>query len=38
MNQSVAAPVFGTVKLHANLGRAAGSEDIDLYAVIWNIA
>jgi uncharacterized protein (DUF736 family) len=33
---SIAAPEFGPKKLYANLGRAAGSEDEDLYAVIWN--
>lgn len=35
---SIAAPEFGPSKLYANLGRAAGSEDKDLYAVIWNPA
>jgi uncharacterized protein (DUF736 family) len=33
---SIAAPEFGPKKLYANLGRAAGAEDQDLYAVIWN--
>jgi uncharacterized protein (DUF736 family) len=33
---SIAAPEFGPKKLYANLGKAAGSEDEDLYAVIWN--
>jgi uncharacterized protein (DUF736 family) len=33
---SIAAPEFGPKKLYANLGRAAGSDDEDLYAVIWN--
>jgi len=35
---SIAAPEFGPKKLYANLGKAAGSEDNDLYAVIWNPA
>ncbi len=35
---SIAAPEFGPSKLYANLGRAAGSEDKDRYAVIWNPA
>jgi uncharacterized protein (DUF736 family) len=35
---SIAAPEFGPKKLYANLGKAAGSEDKDLYAVIWNPA
>jgi uncharacterized protein (DUF736 family) len=29
-------PAFG--KLYANLGRAAGQDDSDVYAVIWNPA
>jgi len=33
---SISAPEFGPKKLYANLGRAAGSEDEDLYALIWN--
>jgi uncharacterized protein (DUF736 family) len=33
---SIAAPEFGPKKLYANLGKAAGSDDKDLYAVIWN--
>ena len=32
---SIAAPEFGPKKLYANLGRAAGSDEEDLYAVIW---
>jgi uncharacterized protein (DUF736 family) len=35
---SIAAPEFGPKKLYANLGKAAGSDDKDLYAVIWNAA
>jgi uncharacterized protein (DUF736 family) len=35
---SIAAPEFGPKKLYANLGKAAGSENKDLYAVIWNPA
>jgi uncharacterized protein (DUF736 family) len=33
---SIATPEFGPRKLYANLGRAAGSDDENLYAVIWN--
>jgi uncharacterized protein (DUF736 family) len=33
---SIAAPEFGPKKLYANLGRAAGADDENLYAVIWN--
>jgi len=33
---SLADPAFGPKKLYANLGRAAGQDDQDLYAVIWN--
>ncbi len=33
---ALAAPEFGPRKLYANLGRAAGQDDEDLYAVIWN--
>jgi uncharacterized protein (DUF736 family) len=35
---SIAAPEFGPRKLYANLGRAAGQDDDDIYAVIWNPA
>ena len=35
---SRAAPEFGPKKLYANLGRAAGQDDENLYAVIWNPA
>ena len=35
---SLAAPEFGSRKLYANLGRAAGQDDDDTYAVIWNPA
>ena len=28
-------PAFGPKKLYANLGRAAGQDDPDVYAVIW---
>jgi len=35
---SIAAPEFGPRKLYANLGRAAGQDDDDAYAVIWNPA
>ncbi len=33
---SLADPSFGREKLFANLGRAAGQDDKDVYAVIWN--
>ena len=33
---SLAAPEFGSRKLYANLGRAAGQHDEDTFAVIWN--
>ena len=35
---SLAAPEFGPRKLYANLGRAAGQDDDDAYAIIWNPA
>ncbi len=35
---SLAAPEFGPRKLYANLGRAAGQDDEDAFAVIWNPA
>ena len=35
---SFADPAFGPKKLYANLGRAAGQDDKDLYALIWNPA
>jgi uncharacterized protein (DUF736 family) len=35
---SLAAPEFGRHKLYANLGRAAGQDDEDVFAVIWNPA
>ncbi|MGK9232228.1 DUF736 family protein [Inquilinus limosus] len=33
---SLAAPEFGPRKIYANLGRAAGQDDDEVYAVIWN--
>jgi len=33
---SLADPVFGPKKLYANLGRAAGQSDDDVFALIWN--
>ena len=33
---SLAAPEFGPKKLYANLGKAAGQDDDNVYAVIWN--
>ncbi|WP_341703321.1 DUF736 family protein [Ferrovibrio sp.] len=35
---SLAAPEFGPRKLYANLGRAAGHDEGDVFAVIWNPA
>jgi len=35
---SLAAPEFGPRKLYANLGRAAGQDDDDTFALIWNPA
>jgi len=35
---SLAAPEFGPRKLYANLGRAAGQDDADVFALIWNPA
>jgi uncharacterized protein (DUF736 family) len=32
----LAAPELGDRKLYANLGRAAGQDDDDTYAIIWN--
>lgn len=34
----LADPAFGPKKLYANLGRAAGQDDDDVFAVIWNPA
>jgi uncharacterized protein (DUF736 family) len=33
---ALAAPEFGPRRLYANLGRAAGQDDPDVFAVIWN--
>ncbi|MDB5581949.1 MAG: hypothetical protein JWR80_7125 [Bradyrhizobium sp.] len=33
---SMAAPEFGSKTLYANLGRAAGQDDEDTFAVLWN--
>ncbi len=35
---SLAAPEFGPRKLYANLGQAAGQDDPDVFAIIWNPA
>ena len=35
---SLAAPEFGPRKLYANLGKAAGQDDEDVFALIWNAA
>jgi len=35
---SLAAPEFGPRRLYANLGRAAGSDADDRFAIIWNPA
>jgi len=33
---ALAAPEFGPRRLYANLGRAAGQDDEDCYAILWN--
>ncbi len=33
---SLAAPEFGPRRIYANLGRAAGQDDDDAFAIIWN--
>src|SRR6516225_914033 len=33
---SIAAPEFGAKTIYANLGRAAGQSDPDVYALIWS--
>lgn len=35
---SIAAPDLGPRTIYANLGRAAGQDDDDTYAIIWNPA
>lgn len=35
---SLSAPEFGPRRLYANLGRAAGQDDEDAFAIIWNPA
>lgn len=35
---TLAAPEFGPRRLYANLGRAAGQDDEDTFAIIWNPA
>lgn len=35
---SLAAPEFGPRRLYANLGRAAGQDNEDTFAIIWNPA
>ncbi len=35
---SLAAPEFGPRRLYANLGRSAGQDDEDTFAIIWNPA
>ncbi|BBC74031.1 conserved hypothetical protein [Altererythrobacter sp. B11] len=35
---SLAAPEFGPRRLYANLGRAAGQDDDNAFAIIWNPA
>jgi uncharacterized protein (DUF736 family) len=35
---SIAAPKFGQKIFYCNFGNADGSDDKDLYAVIWNPA
>ncbi|MDB5707212.1 MAG: hypothetical protein JWN66_4328 [Sphingomonas bacterium] len=33
---SMAAPEFGSKTIYANLGRAAGQDDEDSFAILWN--
>lgn len=33
---SIAAPEFGSKKLYANLGKAAGQDNENVFAIIWN--
>lgn len=33
---AIAAPEFGPKKLYANLGKAAGQDDDNVFALIWN--
>lgn len=33
---SLSDPSFGPKRLYANLGRAAGQDDEDVFAIIWN--
>lgn len=35
---SFGAPEFGPRRIHANLGRAAGQDNPDVYALLWNSA
>ncbi len=35
---SFAAPEFGPRRIYANLGRAAGQDDDNCYAILWNPA
>ncbi|MBB6427685.1 DUF736 family protein [Sphingopyxis sp. JAI128] len=35
---TLAAPEFGPRRIYANLGRAAGQDSEDAYAIIWNPA
>ncbi|MBV9510544.1 MAG: DUF736 domain-containing protein [Caulobacteraceae bacterium] len=34
----IAAPEFGPRRIYVNLGRAAGQDDEDVFALIWNPA
>jgi uncharacterized protein (DUF736 family) len=36
MSLSISVPELGAKTLYANLGRAAGQTDPDVYALIWN--
>ena len=33
---SLASPEFGAKKIYCNLGKAAGQDDEDVFAMIWN--
>lgn len=38
LSLSLAAPEFGPRRIYANLGRASGQDDPDVFALIWNPA
>ena len=38
LSVTLATPEFGPKKIYANLGQAAGQDDPDVFAIIWNPA